>query len=72
MCNQKLLNRDKRKRPMKIDNIKHLNDKDVVFSMKIKKNFFIDSRSGLNAIRLNDNINQGVVKCTIINLQIAN
>ncbi len=57
---------------MKIDNIKHLNDKDVVFLMKIKKNFFIDSRNGLNAIRLNDNINQGVVKCTIINLQIAN
>jgi len=70
--NQELINRDKRKKSMKIDNVKHLNVKKVVFSMKIKKEFFIDSRNDFNAIRFYDNINQGVVKCTITNLQIAN
>jgi hypothetical protein len=55
--NQELPDRDKRKRSMKIDNAKHLNVKEVVFSMKIKKKFFIDPRNALNANRLYDNIN---------------
>jgi hypothetical protein len=57
MCNQEFPDRNKRKRPMKIDNnVKHLNDREVVFSMQIKRNFS-DPRNGFNAIRLYDNIN---------------
>jgi hypothetical protein len=52
-----LPNRVQRKRPMKIDNRKHLNDQDVILLVQIQKSFFIDPNNYFNPINLCNNIN---------------
>jgi hypothetical protein len=52
-----LFNRAQRKRPMKIDNRKHLNDQDAILSVQIEKSFFVDPNNYFNPINLCNNIN---------------
>jgi hypothetical protein len=52
-----LPNRAQRKKPMIIDNKKHLYDQDVIMLVQIKKNLFVDPNNCFNLINLYNNIN---------------
>lgn len=52
-----LPNRAQRKKPMIIDNRKHLYDQDVIMLVQIKKKLFVDPNNCLNLINLYNNIN---------------